>query len=49
MVIYDNMGHSSSTPGLLRAIKRQNLYWFCHHLLDQPLDGYYLKEDGDKV
>lgn len=48
MVIYDNMGHGPSTPGLLRAISRQNLSWFCHHLLGQPLDDYYLKAEEKK-
>ncbi|MBN1970268.1 MAG: S9 family peptidase [Candidatus Delongbacteria bacterium] len=48
MVIYDNMGHGPSTPNLLRAITRQNLYWFCHHLLGEPFDGYYLKDAESK-
>lgn len=42
MVIYENMGHGPRTPGLVRAINKQNLNWFCHHLLGQPLEDYYL-------
>lgn len=45
MVIYDKMGHGPSTPGLVRAINRQNLNWFCHHILGHPLDDYYLSND----
>jgi len=45
MVIYENMGHGPTTPGLLRAINRQNLTWFSHHLLGRPLDEYYLSDE----
>ncbi|MBN2794592.1 MAG: S9 family peptidase [Clostridia bacterium] len=45
MVIYENMDHGPSTPGLIRAINRQNLNWFCHHLLGEPLEAYYLKKE----
>lgn len=48
MVIYDKMGHGPKTPGLVRAINRQNLNWFCHHILGKPLDGYYLESPKDK-
>ena len=48
MVIFENMGHGPSTPGIVRAINRQNLNWFCHHLLSQPLEDYYLHSDDDK-
>jgi len=48
MVIYENMGHGPSTPGLVRAINRQNLNWFCHHLLGQALEEYYLNSNDDK-
>ncbi len=48
MVIYENMGHGPSTPGLVRAINRQNLSWFCHHLLGQALGDYYLSSDDVK-
>ncbi len=48
MVIYENMGHGPSTPGLRRAIKRQNLNWFCHHILGHTLEEYYLRSDEDK-
>jgi len=45
MVIYENMGHGPSKPGLVRAINRQNLSWFCHHLQGQALEDYYLNDD----
>lgn len=45
MVIYKNMGHGPSTPGLVRAINKQNFSWFCHHILNQPLEDYYLKSE----
>jgi dipeptidyl aminopeptidase/acylaminoacyl peptidase len=48
MVIYENMGHGPTTPGLIRAINRQNLSWFNHHLLGEELDDYYLKGDKKK-
>lgn len=48
MVIYENMGHGPTTPGLIRAINRQNLSWFNHHLLGEALDDYYLKDDKKK-
>ncbi len=38
MVIYEDMGHLPSTPAFKRAINRENLYWFRHHLLDEELD-----------
>lgn len=48
MVIYENMGHGPNKPGLVRAINRQNLNWFCHHLLGEPLEEFYLKSDEKK-
>ncbi|MCE2396829.1 S9 family peptidase [Candidatus Poribacteria bacterium] len=36
---YPNMGHGvpNETPRAARAVMSQNLKWFCHHLLGQPL------------
>ncbi len=36
---FPGMGHgvSSETPRAARAVMSQNLKWFCHHLLNQPL------------
>lgn len=36
---YPNMGHSvpNETPRAARAVMSQNLKWFCHYLLGQPL------------
>ncbi|WP_430787328.1 S9 family peptidase [Virgibacillus flavescens] len=38
LVIYKGMEHGSNKPGLSRAILSQNLNWFSHHILDEPLD-----------
>jgi len=38
LVIYKGMGHGADKPGLHRAIMRQNLAWFCHYLLGEPLE-----------
>jgi len=38
LVIYKGMGHVADKPGLHRAIMRQNLAWFSHYLLDEPLE-----------
>jgi hypothetical protein len=32
------MGHVADKPGLHRAIMRQNLAWFSHYLLEEPLE-----------
>ena len=36
---YPNMGHgvSNEAPWAARAVMSQNLKWFCHHLLGEPL------------
>ena len=36
---YPNMGHGvpNEAPRAARAVMSQNLKWFCHHLLGQPL------------
>ena len=36
---YPNVGHGvpNETPRTARAVMSQNLKWFCHHLLGQPL------------
>lgn len=33
LVIYKGMGHGSNKPGFNRAILKQNLEWFTHHIL----------------
>ncbi|MFA6658051.1 MAG: prolyl oligopeptidase family serine peptidase, partial [Mesotoga sp.] len=38
LVIYKGMGHGADKPGIHRAIMRQNLAWFSHYLLDEPLE-----------
>jgi hypothetical protein len=38
LVIYKGMGHVADKPGLHRAIMRQNLAWFSHYLLGEPLE-----------
>ncbi|MEK5392706.1 S9 family peptidase [Margalitia sp. FSL K6-0131] len=38
LVIYKGMQHGSTKPGLNRAILKQNLDWFSHYILGEPLD-----------
>jgi dipeptidyl aminopeptidase/acylaminoacyl peptidase len=38
LVIYKGMQHGSTKPGINRAILKQNLDWFCHFLLSEPLE-----------
>lgn len=42
LVMFKGMGHNANKPGLNRAIMQQNLTWFCHHLLGEPLDDLWL-------
>lgn len=43
LVIFKNMAHGSNKPGLNRAIMTQNLIWFCHYLLGESKDDFYLR------
>ncbi len=47
LVIYKGMGHGADKPGLHRAIMRQNLAWFCHYLLDEPLEEALMLKQED--
>lgn len=38
LVVFKGMGHNAEKPGFHRAIMKQNLAWFSHYLLDEPLD-----------
>jgi len=38
------MGHGIHKPGIARAIMKQNLIWFSHYLLGEPMEGFYLKD-----
>ncbi len=40
LVIYKGMGHGSNKPGINRAIMKQNLMWFSHHILGESLEGF---------
>ncbi len=42
LVIFKNMAHGSNKPGITRAIMKQNLIWFCHHILGERKDGFDL-------
>lgn len=42
LVVFKGMGHGATKPGIHRAIMRQNLAWFCHHILGDPLDNFRL-------
>lgn len=43
LVVFKGMAHGTDKPGISRAIMTQNLNWFCHHILGEPLKGFYLK------
>jgi dipeptidyl aminopeptidase/acylaminoacyl peptidase len=40
LVIFKGMGHGSDKPGFNRAILKQNLIWFCHHIMGESMDGF---------
>jgi dipeptidyl aminopeptidase/acylaminoacyl peptidase len=42
LVIFRNMKHSSGRPGTSRALMKQNLIWFCHYILGESKDEFYL-------
>ncbi|MEM6403572.1 MAG: S9 family peptidase [Cyanobacteria bacterium P01_D01_bin.116] len=46
LVILKNIAHSPNKPGILRAIMKQNLIWFSHHLLSEDFDNFYLLDSN---
>lgn len=46
-VIFKGMGHGIHKPGIARAIMKQNLIWFSHYLLGEPMESFYLKDHVD--
>ncbi|WP_152654515.1 S9 family peptidase [Oceanobacillus sp. CFH 90083] len=38
LVIFKDMLHGTDKPGIHRAILKQNLDWFAHHILEEQLD-----------
>ena len=48
LVILKNIAHSLHKPGMYRAVMKQNLIWFCHYLLSEDFDDFYLLEKGKK-
>jgi dipeptidyl aminopeptidase/acylaminoacyl peptidase len=42
LVIFKNMKHNSGKPGTSRALMKQNLIWFCHYILGESKDEFYL-------
>lgn len=46
-VIFKEMGHGIHKPGIARAIMKQNLIWFSHYLLGEPMESFYLKDHVD--
>lgn len=44
LVIFKNMGHWTDKPGIVRAIAKQNLAWFCHYLLGESKEALYLQQ-----
>lgn len=40
LAIFKGMGHGSEKPGFNRAIMKQNLIWFCHHILGEDMDNF---------
>ena len=43
MVIFKGMKHNTDKPGIARAIMKQNLTWFCHHILGEPMNDSDLR------
>lgn len=43
LVVFKGMAHGTDKPGISRAIMTQNFIWFCHYLLGEPLEKFYLK------
>jgi dipeptidyl aminopeptidase/acylaminoacyl peptidase len=48
LVIYKGMGHGADKPGLHRAIMTQNLAWFSHYLLGEPLEESFKLKRVDR-
>ncbi|MBF2067463.1 MAG: S9 family peptidase [Calothrix sp. C42_A2020_038] len=42
LVIFKNMGHGVNKPGMARALMKQNFIWFCHHILEESMNDFYL-------
>ncbi len=45
LVSFKGMGHGAQKPGLHRAIMKQNYAWFCHHLLGDDMNEFWLTVD----
>ena len=43
LVVFKGMQHGSDKPGWNRAIMHQNYAWFCHYILGDPLDSFWLE------
>lgn len=48
LVSFKGMGHGATKPGISRAIMQQNMTWFCHYLLGEELDGFWLEVQEEK-
>lgn len=44
LVTFKGMQHGPDKPGLCRAIMKQNLIWFSHHILGESLEGFSLRD-----
>ncbi|MBV6621809.1 MAG: S9 family peptidase [Rivularia sp. (in: Bacteria)] len=42
LVVLKNIAHSPQKPGVYRALMKQNLTWFSHHLLSEDFDNFNL-------
>ncbi|MEO0602511.1 MAG: prolyl oligopeptidase family serine peptidase [Myxococcota bacterium] len=47
LFVYPGMGHGISKPRENRAVMWQNLTWFAHHLLGEPLDFFADPASGE--
>ncbi|MEM6752030.1 MAG: S9 family peptidase [Cyanobacteria bacterium P01_C01_bin.38] len=45
LVILKNIAHSPYKTGMYRALMKQNLTWFCHHILLEEFSEFYLSEN----
>lgn len=44
LVVFKGMPHGPDKPGLCRAIMKQNLLWFSHHMLGESMERFSLRE-----
>lgn len=41
LIVFKDMAYSSDHPGVNATIMKQNLTWFTHYILGEPMKGFY--------